>query len=247
MRLIENLVTDLIRSQTGIDARRWVRRIGGGKLLLAGAGAALAATLAQRQNHGAAGHAVPPPPPSGGDRTLSPPPTPPPLPAAVPPPPPAMPGVAEAATSGETISLAESAVEGAAPSAEEVADTVADFEWAPEVTFAALRTMIAAAYADGELADEEKQILETRMIDLELPDASLAQIFRDLEKPPSLEALAATSDDVEVREVLYRVAALLVLADEAVSDGERRWLGDLAAAFAIPAERRQSIEAELLA
>lgn len=77
MGLLDNLVSDLIRSSTGFNARPFVRMVGGKNILLLG-GAAIAGALAAEKMRQPGSQAAPPPP------------LPPPIPgtAAVPPPPP---------------------------------------------------------------------------------------------------------------------------------------------------------------
>ena len=65
--------------------------------------------------------------------------------------------------------------------------------------------------------------------------------------PPTPEDLAALAPAAEAREVLFRFAALIVLADRETSELERRWLDRLATVFELEAERRAVLEAEIFA
>ncbi len=241
MGFLDRMISDLIQDNTGFNARRLVRKIGGGKLLAMG-GAALAAGIFAEKQSMLGGQGVTPqqpaaPPPSLPGRQTSPgqqappPPIPgsqpamPPIPGSKPatPPPPVPGGEAPAETSAE------------AP----------DEELPPELTYAIVRTMVAAALADGHLAPEEKAIIEKHLGESDLSEDQKAQIHQDLALPPPIDKLAAMTADGPAREVLYRFGALVVLADQHTSDLERSWLKRLAAAFEFGDERTAALEAEI--
>ena len=48
MRFLENMVSDMVKQSTGINAKRVIRKIGGKNILLAGGAAVLAGTLASK-------------------------------------------------------------------------------------------------------------------------------------------------------------------------------------------------------
>lgn len=220
MRFLENLVGDLIGGATPIpsrQARRVIRRIGMKNLLLIG-GAALAGGLAveSAQRQGAT---RPAPPPTG---VPPPPPPPPEVPSAAPPPPPLPP-------------LPESA-----PAA---ADQ--EPELPPALTYAVVRTMVAAALADGEMAPAERQAIHRRLEESGLDEDAIRQVHRDLVLPPTPDELARLAPTAEGRQALYRCAAVVVWADGALSDLERGWLDRLAAAFGLTAELGATLEGEV--
>ena len=254
MGFLSNLVADMVGESVGFDARKLSRMVGGKKnLLMVGAGAALAGGLASalNQNQGETGGVSPsmmtgqpaaaPPPPPGvapppppGATAAAPPapplgataaaPPPPPPPAAVAPPPPPPPAA------GDT----------------ETADSE-DFELGPEMTYAVVRAMVAAALADGHLDPKEKDVIERRLGESGLSPGETQQIHRDLVLPPSPAEIAALAGTGEAREMIYRFAALVLLADQEVSDLERAWLERLARAFEIDAERVAALEKEIFA
>lgn len=87
MGFLDRMVSDLVKSSTGFNARPFVRAVGGKNLLLIG-GAAIAGALAtEKMRQGQQGQpAVPPPPPVPGKAQPPPPPLPP-LPGGAPLPP----------------------------------------------------------------------------------------------------------------------------------------------------------------
>jgi len=238
MGFLDGLVSDLVGGNVaGVNPRRLVRMVGGKNILMMGAGAALggglAAALSKAQ--GGAGQGVStfsgapagmppsqvpgasyPPPPPGTPQMAAPPPPPPGPPQAAPPPPPG------------------------APAAEAPAE-----ELPRELTYAIVRTMVAAALADGHLAPGEKEIIHKHLGKSNLNEDEIRQIHQDLVLPPSPDELAALAPGAEAREALYRFGALIVLADRQTSDPERSWLNRLAAAFELPAERVAVLEEEI--
>ena len=53
------------------------------------------------------------------------------------------------------------------------------------------------------------------------------------------------TDDPAARELLFRLAAVVVLADRSVTEAERAWLGRLARTFGLSEERQRTLEAEV--
>jgi len=241
MGLIDGILSDLIGSSTPISkrhARKLVRMVGGKNILLAGAGAAVAGGLAAySQKQSGSGTPPPPPPPSTpgavpppppppdggvGARTGDAPPPPPPLPGSLPttePPPPTEP----------------------APPA----SPATDLEPPPEVAYPLVRTMVAAALADGQLGAKEKELVHRHLGESGLDEEQTRQIHRDLVLPPQPGEIAEMATGAEARELLYRFAAVVILAEDDVSDLERGWLDRLAAAFELAPERQRELEAEL--
>lgn len=223
MGLLENLVAGLVKQSTGLDTRRLTRRIGGRNLMMLG-GAALAGMTGAEKG----GSFL------GGDHrrwTGSTPaePPPPPLPASVggaePPPPPPPPNAPvpekDAAALGETVP--------------------------PELLFPLVRTLVAAALADGELASEERAAVEEHLEGSGLTPDQVARVRKDLVLPPTPAEIAGLVEEPAARDALYRAAVVVTKADGAISAEEEAWLDRLAGALAIPAERAAELEAEVLA
>lgn len=247
MGLVDGLLGDLIRGSGGMEyrmGRRMMRRVPMGNLLALGGAAALAYQKAGPESTkppapgstsgagsrtqmpsrsggpgpGRSRPPSPPPPPGGADAV----PPPPPGARAVPPPPPGAPAA------------------GASPEGEPE-----DLDLPPEAAVPAVRTMVAAALADGAMDERERSMVLGRIDEADLPEADVERIRQDLVLPPGPGELAGLTTDPGARETLYRLAALVLLADGEATDTERRWLGRLAEAFEIPDERRTEMEAEL--
>lgn len=233
MGLLETLITNAIRQSTGFDAGQLVRRIGAKNILLAG-GALIAGGLAAERYRQAPGGA------SGGSSAGAPPRPgtmpPPPPPAFAPPPPPAPPSAA---------GLPPIPRPAAAPVPPALAtDSVA---LPPEVTFPIVRTMIAAALADGRMSPEERVAIQQQLGTSGLSEEQTAQVHHELVLPASPEEIATFAAAPEARAVLYRFAALALTADRACSPAERAWLDRLAAALELAGEIKTELEQETLA
>jgi uncharacterized membrane protein YebE (DUF533 family) len=73
----------------------------------------------------------------------------------------------------------------------------------------------------------------------------VAQVRRELVMPATPVELAVMATTVAERELLYRFAALVTATEAGVSPLEGIWLGNLAAALELSAERAKALEAEL--
>jgi uncharacterized membrane protein YebE (DUF533 family) len=137
-----------------------------------------------------------------------------------------------------------------APTSASDAPSTTETEPEPELTgrllYAVVRTMVAAALADGTLAATEREKIQDRLASGELSEEQVTQVRRDLVVPAGPEELAEMVSTFPEREVLYRFAVLVVATDAGVSALEREWLGKLGAALGIAVERRAELEAELL-
>ncbi|MEM9558477.1 MAG: DUF533 domain-containing protein [Acidobacteriota bacterium] len=267
MGFIDRMLADLIGKNTGLD-RRTARRLVRGKgssLLMMGGAAALGAVIADGVQRNAAQTAatggphpgVPPgtPPPGTPQGTL--PATPGPSPSAAPPTLPPLPTTPQPATP-QPMAPQPMAPQPAAPQAASlqpsippadagppISDPDGDVDLAPDTAYPIVRAMVAAALADGELGDTERQAIHEHLADSGLSPEQTAQIHRDLVLPPSVTMLAAASDDPAVQAAMYRCAGAVVLADGAVADAERRWLDQLATALGFDDTRRAALEREI--
>jgi len=220
MGFLDRMVSDMIRRETGFNARRIVRRVGGRNILLLGgaalAGGVLAAQARSQRATSSAGATSLPPTSSGA----MPPPDLPPLPPADLPP----------------LPTGEQALPETAASEEEIPG---------ELTYAIVRTMVAAALADGELAPEEKEAIDRRLAESGLSDEQIAQVRRDLIVPASVEELAAQLPEGEDPEVLAEFAVLVGRADGVQNELETAWLRSLASALDLPETKIDELTNEI--
>jgi len=219
MGFLDKVVSDLVKSSTGFNARGLVRAVGGKNILLLG-GAALAGALAADKM---SSQSQSPPPVPGGSS------------AAPPPPPPPVPG-SSAREAGPPPPLPPLPTEAVASNAEELP---------PDLLYAIVRTMVAAALADGHMADEEKELIHKHLGESGLAPDQIAQIHKDLVLPASHQELLASVSSGPDGELLYRFGALVALADQKVSEREKDWLEQLAQVLEIPPQRRVEIDSEI--
>lgn len=254
MKLLETLITQAVRSSTGYDARRIVKKIGGRNILLAG-GALLAGGLAydhlRRQGAGGGWPGATPAPAAPGGWTPPPPappagavpPPPPPIPggpvafAPPPPPPPPSPPSAPAAAPG----FAPPPPPAPAPTVEP------ELVLPPGLEHALVRTMIAASLADGRMSPEERAAIREQIGASAFAPEQVAVLQQDMVLPAAVDELAALAADAPGRELLFRFAALALVADRQCTPPERAWLDRLAAALGLDPEAEAAIEREIAA
>lgn len=104
-----------------------------------------------------------------------------------------------------------------------------------------IRSMIAAAHADGLIDAEERAGILERALDAGL-DASTQQfLMSELRAPATLEQIVAATRPA-LRLETYAAALLAIQVD---TEAERAWLDRLAAALGLSAEDRQRVHLQL--
>lgn len=104
-----------------------------------------------------------------------------------------------------------------------------------------IRSMIAAAQADGQIDAEERAGILERALDAGL-DASTQQfLMAELRAPATLEQIVAATRPA-LRLETYAAALLAIQVD---TEAERAWLDRLAAALGLSAEDRQRVHLQL--
>lgn len=263
MGFLERMISDMVKESVGVDPRHITRMLGGKKkrkkmkknLVMLGAGAALAGGISAAMN--AANQAnqgqglglgqqppappgpIPPPPPPG--QAFAPPPPPPPVPGQASAPPPVPQGVAP----GTPPPPPGATVPPPLPDSVAADDSDDAAEIPQELTYAIVRGMVAAALADGELAPEEKAMIQKHLGDSGLSQDQTRQIHQDLVLPPSHDELAQMAADPDDRQSIYQLAALVILADGKTTELERGWLDRLATTFGFTPEDKAALEAEI--
>lgn len=250
MGFLDSMLSDLVKNTTGINAKRAIRKIGGKNILLMG-GAALAGTLMAEKMQGGSntfgGGQAPFTPQAPGAQPL------PPVPGSQPPLPP-LPGSAPQTQASSAPLPPLPAVPAAAqtpPPATPPAsgDDATTDELPAELTYPLVRTMVAAALADGQLEPREREIIHRHLGQSDLSADQTAQIHRDLVLPASpaeLAELAELDRGPAVAETMYRCATLIIHADEQVDPIELSWLRNLANSLRLDDSRRQQLDDELL-
>jgi uncharacterized membrane protein YebE (DUF533 family) len=94
-----------------------------------------------------------------------------------------------------------------------------------------LRTMIAAAHADGRLDERERHAIRARVASLELSELERAELLEQIERPVDLGWLVGAAHTPERAAEIYTAALLAIDVD---TPAERAWLGLLAARLDLP-------------
>lgn len=137
----------------------------------------------------------------------------------------------------------------------ELAASAAALKSAPESPAAVrLRALLEVAYlaasADGELGDDEIELLVANLhswLGEALAPAFLVELFESLGQQLAKDGYQARLDavakllDAETRLVAYRLACVTALIDHDVHDGELRYLEGIVDAFGIPNDEAQAI------
>lgn len=109
---------------------------------------------------------------------------------------------------------------------------------------AALRAMIAAMKADGQIENAEKARLFDRLGQVELNDEEKAFLFEELARPLDIQAVVADATTPELAVELY-TASLVAIDPE--RPAEKAYLADLAGRLQLEPALVASIHAEALA
>ena len=106
-----------------------------------------------------------------------------------------------------------------------------------------VRLTIAAARADGRLAEEEKAAIleQARAVGAE------AVVQEEIDRPRPLAEIAAGALDSNMKEQLYVLAFAVVRADESVSGAERIFLAQLAHALGLDPAATARLESAAVA
>lgn len=107
-----------------------------------------------------------------------------------------------------------------------------------------IQAMISAARADGHIDEEELTLIRQQINSLGLEKDVTAFLLGELNKPVSVESVAALADTPETAAELYIASALVVDMD---SPAERTYLNELASAMKIDSAMIQHLEAPLRA
>ena len=226
MGFLDRMLAGAIEQSTGFKARGLVRMIGGRRLLMLGGAALAGGMMAQsaqslggggRSTTGRRGTTVPPT--SSAPRAA----------------PPVMPPLPPTPTAGAPDLPPVPTLEEQPATAEEALFEVA-----------ALRTVVAAALADGEIGREERELLQEHLGNArELSSEQRAAVQSELLQPARPQELARALPAGEDPTPLLALSIAMLRADGEMDAVERAWLGSLAAAYGVAESRLGEIEAEL--
>lgn len=107
-----------------------------------------------------------------------------------------------------------------------------------------MRAMIAAAYADGHIDENERQRIFAQVEQMELTVTEKAMLFDELRKPLTLEQLVSTVPDAQTGIEVYAASASAIDLNQPISG---QYLQTLANQLCLPRELVNSIHQQLTA
>ena len=99
--------------------------------------------------------------------------------------------------------------------------------------------------ADGEIASEERTLLQEHLSEADLPAEQKAQVQSELLSPATPADLAAAFPKGEDPTALLALSIVMMRADGELCAVERSWLETLAAGLGVGDDRIRQIEDEL--
>ena len=106
---------------------------------------------------------------------------------------------------------------------------------------AILKSLVVVAWADGHVAEEEKEVIEALLQAFEASPAEAALIKEYSSEPKTLDDIPLTDMDGDDRRVLLQHAVLLCHVDGDFSADEVKFLETLRAYLKIPAEEAKVV------
>jgi tellurite resistance protein len=113
-----------------------------------------------------------------------------------------------------------------------------------EEEYAIVRALVPVAWADGEFADKEKEMLEGLLDAYGATDAEKSQLREYAKERRTLDDINLQDLSAPDRRVLLQCAVLLTFADGEQHPAESKFLGDLAAKLRIPGDEAKAVIAD---
>lgn len=113
-----------------------------------------------------------------------------------------------------------------------------------EEEFAIVRALVPVAWADGEFAEKEKQMLEALLDAYGATDDEKAQLREYAKEKRTLDDINLQDLSSGDRRVLLQCAVLLTFADGEQHVSESKLLGELATKLRIPDDEAKHVIAE---
>ena len=113
-----------------------------------------------------------------------------------------------------------------------------------EQEYAIVRALVPVAWADGEFAEKEKEMLEALLDAYEATDEEKTKLREYAKEKRTLEDIDLQELSASDRRVLLQHAVLLTFADGHQHASESKFLDDLAAKLKVPAEEAKAVITE---
>jgi uncharacterized membrane protein YebE (DUF533 family) len=113
-----------------------------------------------------------------------------------------------------------------------------------EDEFAIVRALVPVAWADGDYADKEKEMLEGLLDAYGATPEEKTQLREYAKEKRTLEDIDLQTLSAPDRRVMLQCAVLLTFADGVQHPAESKFLGDLAAKLRIPDDEAKAVIAQ---
>jgi uncharacterized membrane protein YebE (DUF533 family) len=113
-----------------------------------------------------------------------------------------------------------------------------------EQEFAIVRALVPVAWADGDFADKEKEMLDGLLEAYGATEAEKAELRAYAAERRGLDDINLQDLSAPDRRVLLQCAVLLTFADGVQHPAESKFLGELATKLRIPADEAKSVIGE---
>lgn len=106
---------------------------------------------------------------------------------------------------------------------------------------AILKSLVVVAWADGSVAEEEKEVIEALLqsFDATAVDAEIVRQYAA--EPKTLDDIPITDLSAEDRRVLVQHAVLLTFVDGEQHETEKKFIDDLCGKLRIPADESKTL------
>ncbi|MEZ4223978.1 MAG: DUF533 domain-containing protein [Polyangiaceae bacterium] len=106
---------------------------------------------------------------------------------------------------------------------------------------AILKSLVSVAWADGHVAEEEKEVIEALLDAFEATPSEVAEVRKYAEQPRTIEDVPLTDLSYDDRRVLLQHAVLLTYIDGEQHEKEKELLDELCERLRIPAQEARSL------
>jgi len=113
-----------------------------------------------------------------------------------------------------------------------------------EQEYAIVRALVPVAWADGEFADKEKEMLDALLDAYGATDEQKTQLREYAKEKRTMDDINLQDLSAPDRRVLLQQAVILSFADGEQHPAEAKFLADLAARLRVPADEAKAVMAE---
>ena len=114
-----------------------------------------------------------------------------------------------------------------------------------EKDIAVIKGLIQVMWADGELAEAEREMLGSILVNMGCSPEELQEIAGMLKEPPSVDTLLKDLPDKESRRDVIKIVYAMALADDDYADSEDAFIKKLAAKLKISPKELEELKEEM--